>query len=763
MCLAVWPLRLAAAELPPAEVAFQGKIGVTAKDSVPNWPTPVTAPAGAPNVVIVLLDDVGFGAVSTFGGAAETPVLDRLAAGGLRYNNFHTTALCSPTRAALLTGRNDHRVGFGAVMESASGYPGYDGLWKKSTVSLPEVLRRHGYSTAAFGKWHNTPYREISPVGPFDRWPTSLGFEYFYGFVVGATSQWEPPLFRNTTALEPRTPPEQSYHLTADITDEAIQWVHTHESLASDRPYFLYFATGAAHTPHHVPKDWIDRYRGRFDQGWDALREETFARQKRLGVIPSNTDLTSRPAALPAWSSLSADERKLYARQMEVYSAFIAHTDHEIGRLLEVVQRGAAGANTLVLYIVGDNGGSGEGGLEGYDVPLAQTVQERLEHLDELGGPAYDNQYSAAWAWATSTPFQWMKQVASHFGGTRNPLIISWPARIKDRGGLRSQFSHVNDVAATVYDVTGIPFPTKVDGVAQKPLDGVSFAASFDHPGVPSSHRFQYFEMMGNRALYEDGWVAAARHAIPWDYQRSEDFDKDPWELYHVTEDFSEAHDLAAQYPEKLKDLQRKFDRAARANDVYPLNNAFGGTPFGEGQPSPIAGKSEFVYYTGLPRLSTMVGSSIPDFQRSHRITARVIIPEQGAQGLLLSDGDRRAGFAFYIKDNHLAYEYHFAGKRQTIISSIDVPRGEVILGYEFLRAISETENPQEPWLANGMGRLYINERPVGEVTLSKIIPLTSYHGSFNVGEARGSPVSASYDAPFKFTGEIKEVRVLLR
>jgi arylsulfatase len=761
-------LSLAADVLPQSGSDFKGGIRFSVKDSVPEWPPPTKAPPGAPNIVLILLDDVGFGAVSVFGGPVRTPELEQLAATGLRYNRFHVTALCSPTRAALLSGRNDHRAGFGTVSEGASGFPGYTGIWRKDTVMISDVLRRNGYSTAAFGKWHNTPNWEISPVGPFDRWPTSLGFEYFYGFMAGKDSQWEPSLYRNTTAIEPPATLKQGYHFTTDITTEAIRWVHTHDSLAPDKPFFLYFATGATHDPHHVPKEWIDKYRGAFDQGWDKLREASFAQQKKLGVIPGDTKLTPRPKELPAWDSLSADQKKLLARQMEVFAGFLAHTDHEVGRLVRTIQRGPQGDNTLILYIVGDNGASGEGGLEGHDyIPDgigAPGVQERLRHIDELGGEPLINDYATAWAWATNAPFQWTKQIASHFGGTRDPLIVSWPARIMDRGGLRDQFTHVNDVAATLYEVTGVPFPSVVDGVEQQPLDGTSFAYSFDSATAPSRHRTQIFEQVGNRAIYQDGWVAAARHTLPWQEQayNGKDFEKDRWELYRVETDFSEADDLAALYPQKLKELQAVFDAEAHKNNVYPLGA--GGWSMDKGQPSPVAGRREFVYYPDLPRTrGTSTASVVPDFLKSHRITADVVIPETGAEGVIISEGSRYGGFVLYVKDNHLVYENNSrtpVNMMTTITSQAPLPYGRISLAFEYARDEATEKKTTSRTDSSGTGRLYVNGQLAGEAHLTRTrLSL----GSFGVGQAFGSPVSPAIVAPFRFSGTLEWVKVELK
>jgi len=761
--------------LPQPLSNFRGEIERIAADSVPDWPRGPSAPRGAPNIVLILLDDVGFGAASTFGGPAATPELDRLAGEGLRYNRFHVCGLCSPSRAALLTGRNHHRVGFGTIADTVSGYPGYDGVLRKKDVLLPEVLRRNGYSTAAFGKWHNTPRWEISPAGPFDRWPTGLGFEYFYGFLLGAASQYEPPLYRDTTPVEPPQTPGNGYHFTTDIVDEAIQWLRLHEDTAPGKPYFLYLATGATHQPLHVPREWVARYKGKFDQGWDRLREETFARQKQLGVIPANAELTSRPKELAAWDSLGADQRRLGARQMEVYAAFLSHTDHEVGRLLDIVRNRPDADNTLILYIVGDNGASGEGGLEGtYDnsvIPIgapAVSLDEYLGHIDELGGVSMYNHYPSAWAWACDTPFQWCKQVASHLGAIRDPMIVSWPARIKDKGALRDQFTHLIDIAPTIYEAVGIPFPAEVDGVRQDPLDGSSFAATFDSAKAPSSHTVQYFEMVGNRSIYKDGWLASARHTVPWVLTGlTDDYDAERWELYNLNEDFSQARDLAAKYPDKLAKMKALFDREAQANSVYPLASAntdtrypFDGRPSFQqclrpdshsvqGRPNPLKGKTEFVYYPGMPRIPIM---AMPDLSRSHRITAQMVIPEGGAEGVIIAYGSRLSGFTLYIKNDRLVYENNFFNRhRDTIMSSAPIPRGKVEAVFEYAR-----ESPA-PW-GGGSGRLYINGQLVGEGRIAHFWPWEA----MSVGRQFGSPVSPNYEVPFRFTGSLKKVSIQL-
>lgn len=749
---------LAAESLADSDSSFKGKIGRTVGESVPDWPQAIKASKDAPNVVLILLDDVGFAASGAFGGPTRTPALDRLAAEGLRYNRFHVSAQCSPTRAALLSGRNDHQVGFGAV--GYGGFPGYNNIWRKDVVPVAEVLKRNGYSTAAFGKWHNTPPWETGPSGPFDRWPTGLGFEYFYGFLTGADSQYEPSVYRNTVPVERPSTPAQGYHFTTDIVDEAIAWMHT--SVDPRKPYFLYLAPGATHWPHHVAPKWIEPYRGRFDQGWDRLREEIFARQKKLGVVPEKAALTPRPKELPAWSSLSDDEKKLLSRQMEVYAGFLAHTDHEVGRLLDAVRDSSGADNTLILYIVGDNGASSESGLTGWDVPrltgwnvpTGGSIKERLEQTSDLGSIRYPvNQYASGWAWAMSTPFQWQKLVASHLGGTRSPLIVSWPARIKSPGGVRSQYTHVNDIAATLYDVAGISFPSIVDGVKQIPLSGVSFADSFTRSEAASTHTLQIYEQWGNRALYKDGWIASARHIVPWIHEqlRNTDYDRDRWELYDLDADFSQAHDLAAKHPQKLQELQTLFDNEARKNNIYPL----GGANFVD---VPLAGgdQTEFIYHVDSPRMFT---ASAPNFTRSHRITASLTIPEQGAEGVILSYGGRYSGFVLYVKQSRVIYESHFRG-RTTIGSTADLPRGTVAIAYEFA---AEKPSPGNAFAVNGQGSIFINGVQAASGRIEGVTRVLEGGVSFNIGRMRSSPISENFEPPFAFTGGLGEVKVELK
>jgi arylsulfatase len=748
--------------LPKQPREFQGKIDVSREKSTPDWPEAVKAPPGAPNVIVVLLDDVGFGATATFGGPVSTPALDQLAASGLRYNRFHVNSLCSPTRAALLSGRNNHQVGFGNIAELGSGYPGYNTIWGREYASIAKVLQQNGYSTAAFGKWHNTPVWEISPTGPFDRWPTGLGFDYFYGFMSAQDNQWEPRLYRNTTPVEPTTTPQQGYHFTIDLVNDAVRWLHQHDAVAPEKPFFVYFATGATHTPHHVPEEWIAKYKGHFDQGWDKLREETFARQKELGVIPINAELTPRPKELPAWETIPAEERKLLSHQMEVYAAFLAQTDYEVGRLLSAVKDEGRSDNTLVFYVVGDNGASGEGGFDGTDLRTASGAlapsPDRLARIEDLGGEYLMNHYAAAWAWATNTPFQWTKQVASHLGGTRDPLIVSWPARIQGKGGLRTQFHHVIDIAPTIYEAAGIRVPDVVDGVKQAPLEGTSLLYTFDHPDAPGTHHVQYFEMVGNRGIYKDGWWAGARHVVPWEALKTDVYnqtsiDQHPWELYNLNEDYSQAHDLAAANPEKLKELQALFDSEARRNKVYPL------TPLRLPQPSPANGKTAFTYRDGVSRIPAYAG---PRLGGSHTITADIDVPEKGAEGVIIASGGRWGGFSLYVKDGHVVFENNaFGAAHDKIVSRDKLAAGHAHIVYHL--TFEPTPNAPSDIIGRragtGAAKLSINGELAGE---AKFAHIGAGGETLDIGKDLGTPVSLDYAVPFAFTGKIGTVKVEL-
>ena len=753
--------------LPRPDQPFKGKIGKTFADSQQDFPQPISAPKDAPNVVLILLDDIGFGQPGTFGGPIPTPNLDKLASQGLRYNRFHTTAICSPTRAALLTGRNHHQVANGTITELSTGYPGYHSVWPQATASIAKVLAENGYSTAAWGKWHNTPDWETSPIGPFQHWPTGLGFEYWYGFHGGETSQWEPQLFRNETPVEPAKRPEQGYHLTVDLVDDAIAWINRQESIAPDKPFFTYFATGAAHAPLHVPQEWSGKFKGQFDQGWDKVREETLTRQKKLGLVPVDTQLTPRPKELEAWDSLSAEAKQLYARHQEVFAGFVAHTDHHLGRFLNAVAALPDADNTLVIFIAGDNGPSAEGSVTGTlnnmmtQNGVPDTVESQITKLDELGGPLHENHYPVGWAWAGSSPFQWMKRVPSHFGGTRNGMVVSWPKKIGDKGGLRTQFHHVIDVAPTIYSAAGVTLPHAVNGIVQIPLAGVDMAYTFADAKAPSTRTTQYFETGGHRAIYHDGWVAASFHGVPWALTGSIGFENNKWELYNIEKDFSQAVDLAAQQPEKLKELQAVFDQEAMKFDVYPLDDRFAERGMIPDRPSVVKGRNSFRYTAGTTRIPE--GSAPPIYQRSHTITARVVIPETGAEGVILAEGGSSGGYTLFVQDGKAHYEYNFFGKAIYRVSSADkLPAGEVeiVLDYEqkpFKRFIETTGGP---------ATLRVNGKVVGSGMIENVvIGRFSATETLDIGMDLGATVSAAYreKAPFAFTGTIKDVSIQLK
>jgi arylsulfatase A-like enzyme len=753
---------LFAQDLPKPVPPFNGTIGKTYKDSKEDFPEPLTPPKGAPNVLLVLIDDIGFGATSTFGGLIPTPNLDKLAKGGVMYNRFHTTSLCSPTRAALLTGRNHHQAGFGTISEGGTGYPGYSTVWGQDIASIPEVLLLNGYNTAAFGKWHNTPDWESSPSGPFDRWPTGKGFERFFGFIGGETSQWTPQLYDNITPVEPEKTPGKDYLLTPDLTNRSIEWLRLHNSISPDKPWFLYFATGATHAPHHVSKDWIAKYKGKFNMGWDKYREEALAQQKKLGIVPANTVLTKRPAEIPAWDNLSANQKMLYERQMEVFAAYTAEADYEIGRLINAVKNSPNADNTMIICIVGDNGASAEGGLTGTinDVAsmngIPDNVIDMLKHIDQLGGDSMDNHFSVGWALAIDAPFQWTKQVASHFGGTRNGLIINWPKRIAAHSGVRSQFHDVIDIAPTIYDAAHITFPDKVNGITQVPLAGTSMAYTYDDASAKGHRSTQYFEEYGNRAIYHDGWVAAARHGLPWVLVgRKGDFENDQWELYNIDEDFSEANNLAASNPKKLEEMKKIFDEEAKKYNVYPLDDRFAERGADPLRPSFTRGKTSFTYYPGAVRIAE--GSAPSIHMRSHSITADVKIAG-GTKGVIVAQGGNLGGYTLYIKDNKVFYENNYFGKNIDVITStIPLPQGNDVIKFEYTQESKE-------YAGGGTGRLYINGKLAGEKRFAHVVPIRfSATETFDVGEERGSTVSKSYTAPYKFTGELKKVTVDLK
>jgi arylsulfatase len=750
--------------LPRPDFHFTGEVGRTYQDSDPaQFPQPVQPPAGAPNILLILLDDAGFGQFSTFGGGVPSPTMDRLAAEGVRYNRFHTTALCSPTRAALITGRNHHSASFAGITEMATGYDGYCCVLPKSCGTIGEVLRQNGYMTAWVGKNHNTPTWETSAAGPFDRWVNGLGFNYFYGFNGGDMNHWNPLLFENHNLVPASDDPD--YHLTTDIAERAIAWVRKVKSIAPDKPYFLYVAPGATHAPHQAPKAWIDKFKGRFDMGWDAYREQTLERQKKLGVVPPDTKLTERSRGLPAWEGLNADQKRLYARMMEVFAAYGAQVDYEMGRVVDAVKALPDADNTIIIYIAGDNGSSAEGGLEGslnenlFFNGVPETWQDNLKAIDELGGPKHFNHFPSSWAHAMNTPFQWTKQVASHFGGTRNPLIIAWPRGIKDRGGLRDQFTHVIDLVPTLYELCGITAPRELNGVPQKPIEGVSFAATLEDAKAPSLRRTQYFELGCNRGLYHDGWMASAPSFVPWEPNRDENWspDKAVWELYKIDEDFSQANDLAAQHPQKLRELQDLWWAEASKYNVLPLDwrAVIRMNAEAMGRPSLVGHRTEAIYYPGMVALPD--AACLPMLNKSWTITAEIEVPAGEAEGMIVTQGGLEGGYGLYLREGRPVFVYNFLGRERSTFAAKDpLPPGPATLTVDFR------------YDGGGMGKggkitLKADGRTLAEGRLDRTIPIQFSIGEgLDVGMDTGSAVDFTYKTPFAFTGKIDKVTVAI-
>lgn len=748
---------LALAQPAVARGEAKGAAASTAPAAAPSSQTLVPALANAPNVVIVLLDDVGFGAAETFGGPVPTPTLERLAEQGLRYNRFHTTGICSPTRASLLTGRNAHAVGVGAVLNSASNHPGKLGILRDDAKTLAQVLREWGYATGAFGKWHLTPDWETSPAGPFDRWPTRKGFDHFYGFLGGETHQFEPTLYEGTSPVT--RPPGANYHLSEDLAQQAAAWLRLQHSIRPDRPFFVYLATGATHAPIHAPEASIRALRGRFEHGWDEERRRTFERQKALGVIPADTQLTPRPDILPAWDSLSADERRVASRFMEANAAFLSHADQQIGRVVSALEAIGELDDTIFVYIVGDNGASAEGGLLGswnyfaglHGVPENTALD--LERLDAIGGPRSYPHYPAGWAWGTNAPFQWAKTIASHLGGTRNPLVVHWPKGFESRGELRSQFAHVNDVMPTILEAIRMRAPERLSGAPTPATDGTSLVYSFDDPRAKSRHTTQYFEVFGHRAIYHDGWMASAfRGRAPWRVLDpiTRPLADDQWELYDLEHDFSQAHDLAAAEPERLRQLQALFESEAARNSVLPIGNDIPGT----GLPKLHQDRRHFVYGEGAIGIPESGAPPIPN--RSYTIRAELEIPDEQTSGVIVTEGGGVAGWALYLDSQRRpVYTYNFFDvERMTIRGDEPLPLGPVTLRYVF---------DAEPGIGKGgRGRLYVGRKRVGEARIGATAPrFFSIDETFDVGFDTGSP-AGDYPPGSRFEGTIRKVEVEL-
>ncbi|HKW09453.1 MAG TPA: arylsulfatase [Gemmatimonadaceae bacterium] len=752
--------------LPIPDVTPVGATTFDAKDPETKYRpiVPLRPPTGAPNVLIVLIDDAGFGAASAFGGPIATPSFERLAAGGLKYNRFHTTALCSPTRAALLCGRNHHTVGMGSITELATSAPGQNSIRPNTCAPLAEILKLNGYSTAQFGKCHEVPVWETSPLGPFEHWPSGGGgFEYFYGFIGGETNQYYPALYEGTTPVEPSKTPEQGYHLTTDLTDKAIKWVRQQKSLVPDKPFFMYFAPGATHAPHHVPKEWSDRYKGKFDQGWDALREETFKRQKELGVIPNDCQLTPRHTAIPAWDTITPEMKPVLAREMEVYAGFLEHVDHHVGLLVDALADLDVLNDTLIYVIIGDNGASAEGSLQGTFNEMItlsgfgalETPEFLREHLDKFGGPEAYNHYAVGWAHAMDTPYQWTKQISSHWGGTRNGTIVHWPHGIKAKGAIRSQFHHVIDVAPTVLEVAHLSQPTTVNGVLQKPIEGVSMVYSFDDAKAAERHDTQYFEMFGNRGIYHRGWTAVTKHRTPWETGtiKTVPFDADCWELYDTNTDWSQAKDLAKEQPEKLAELQRLWLIEAVKYNVLPLDDRMAerGNSDVAGRPTLVKGDRQLLF-GGMGRLTE---SSILNLHnKSYAVTADIVVPKEGADGVIIALGGITGGWSLYAKGGTLKHCYNFFGLEQYYAESKStLPEGRHQVRLEFAY---DGGGPAK----GGELTLYVDGKPVGEGRIEQTEPaLFSADETCDIGTEYGSPVTTDYSR-IDFTGTVNWVEL---
>ena len=753
--------------LPIPERAHVGLTTYDAKDPDTRFPPiePLRPPGGAPNVLIVLLDDVGFASSGAFGGPINTPTAEQLAGNGLKFNRFHTTALCSPTRQAMLTGRNHHSVNMGGICEIATSAPGYTSVLPKTKAPLAMTLKLNGYSTAQFGKCHEVPVWETSPMGPFDQWPTGGGgFEYFYGFIGGETNQFYPAIYEGTTPVEPGKTPEEGYHFTEDMTDKAIKWVRQQKALMPDKPFFMYFAPGACHAPHQVPVEWLDKYKGKFDQGWDKLREEIFARQKELGVVPTDAALTERPQEIPAWDAMPAEMKPILSRQMEIYAAFLEHTDYHVGKLVDTLKDLEVLDDTLVFYIIGDNGASAEGSLNGSfnemcmlnGMAAVESVEFLKSKIDDFGGPHAYNHYAVGWAHALDTPYQWTKQVASHWGGTRNGTIVHWPNGIKAKSEIRSQFCHVIDVAPTILEAAGLPQPTMVNSVQQAPMEGVSMLYAFNDASAADRHETQYFEMFCNRGIYHKGWTAVTRHSTPWDAtSRLPAFDDDVWELYDTNTDWTQSRNLAKDNPAKLHELQRLWLMEAVKYSVLPLDDRRVErlNPDLAGRPQLIKGKTQLLF-GGMGRLSE--NSVVNIKNKSYSITAEIVVPGAGANGVIIAQGGRFGGWSLYAKEGKLKYCYNLLGIKLFYAESNEaIPAGQHQARMEF-------KYDGGGLAKGGSASLYMDGKKVGEGRVEITVPMAfSADETCDVGRGTGSPVSPDYEpSDNEFSGEVNWVQI---
>jgi arylsulfatase A-like enzyme len=755
-------------QLPPPPPKFGGVIKESATNSTQWWPPRVVPPKGAPNVLLIMTDDQGYGVSGTFGGVIPTPALDRVAKAGLRYTQFNSTALCSPTRAALITGRNHHSVGFGVISELSTGYPGYDSIIGPDNATIGRILSGNGYATSWFGKNHNTPGFQYSTSGPFEQWPTGMGFQYFYGFMGGETDQWQPYLFKGTSQIFPWIG-KPGYNLTTDLADEAIAHMRGLNAAAPDQPFFVYYVPGGSHSPHQPTKEWIEKFKGKFDMGWNVLRDQIFANQKRLGVIPANAKLTPWPAELPQWESLTFLQKKLYARQAEVYAAYTAYTDYEIGRVIQSVEDMGKLENTLIIYIDGDNGTSPEGTLSGtfnqmtaYNGILDVPEPLQLLHLEDWGSSSTYPHMAVAWSWAFDTPFKWTKQVASHFGGTRQGLAISWPGHIKDPGGVRSQFHHIIDIVPTILEATGIKAPDMVDGIKQKPIEGVSMAYTFNsaNADAPSTRKTQYFEMAGNRGIYSDGWYANTHPPVPpWQLNaKFPEIADYKWELYHLTDDYSQDTDLAAKMPDKLKQMQALFQQEAVKYNVLPIDNSQFQRAIAP-RPSAVAGKTLFTYFGENPGIPQGNAPSI--LNKSFTITAEIEIPKGGGEGMIVTNGGRFGGYGMYILKGKPVFVYNLLDLKRTRWEGGEGARdwmgdslkpGKHTIEFDFTY--------DGPGIAKGgTGVMKVDGHVLATEKLEHTIPfLLPPDETFDVGVDTRTPVDSSYDSPFRFNGRIERL-----
>jgi len=752
--------------------SFPGVIGRTADESEPAWPRPVRAVAGSPNVMIVVLDDTGFGQFGCYGSPIATPNLDRLAARGLRYNNMHTTALCSPSRACIVTGRNHHSNAMACITEAATGYPGYNGSIPFENGFLSEMLLQHGYNTYMVGKYHLLPSSEETPAGPYDRWPLGRGFQRYYGFLGGDTSQWDPDLVYDNHQVEPPKTPAEGYHLTEDLADKAIEFIADAKQIDPGKPFYLHFCPGATHAPHHVPKEWADRYRGAFDDGWEAYRERVFTRQKELGIVPQTAELSRHDPDVPQWSTLSADQRRLYARMMEVFAGFLSHTDHHIGRVLDYLESIGELDNTLVM-VISDNGASSEGGPTGttneaqFFNNAPEPFEDSLAVIDEIGGPNHFNHYPWGWTWAGNTPFRrWKRE--TYRGGTSDPFILSWPQGVSAKGEVRQQYTHIIDIVPTVLELVGIEPPRTIRGITQSPLQGVSFGYSLGDAAAESRHRTQYFEMMGHRSIYHDGW----RAVCPWpgpsfaeagkgfgepiSASTLSDLDAHGWELYHVAEDFAECHNVAEGNRDTLIALIATWYAEAGKYDVLPVDGS-GLARFALDKPLVAPPRSSYTFYPNTQSVPFFAGPRL--LNRPHSISASVSIPDSGAEGVLLAQGTSAGGFSFYVQDGRLHYVHNWVGREHFAVASTEpVPSGDHDLRFEF-------EPKGEPELAKGHGmpgrfQLYVDDQLVGAGEAPFTTPFAFNPGALTCGADPGSTVTDAYAAPFRFTGTLRKVTV---